>query len=109
MDVAGTSAGGHTRWVLRGTVLAAVLSVVPLAAGDQVRDLERIDKFVRAEMARQKVPGVAMAIVRKEGVVAAKGYGFANVEHNVPVGPDTIFQSGSVGKQFTATAVMLLV
>ena len=109
MDLAGTSTGGHARWALRGAVVAAVLSVVPLAAGDQVRDLEWIDTFVRAEMARQKVPGVAMAIVRKEGVVATKGYGLANVEHNVPVGPDTIFQSGSVGKQFTSTAVMLLV
>ena len=39
----------------------------------------------------------------------AKGYGLANVEHQVPVKPETVFQSGSVGKQFTATAVMLLV
>ena len=35
----------------------------------------------------------------------AKGYGFANLEHQVPVVPETIFQSGSVGKQFTATLV----
>src|SRR4029079_7483166 len=37
------------------------------------------------------------------------GYGLANVEHQVPVKPETIFQSGSMGKQFTATAVMMLV
>lgn len=109
MDIAPRGTGGHAWFALRAAVVAAALSAVPLAAGDQVRDLERIDAFVRAEMARQKAPGIAMAIVRKEGVVAAKGYGFANVEHNVPVGPDTIFQSGSVGKQFTAAAVMLLV
>ena len=59
-------------------------------------------------MARQKVPGVAVAIVRKGQPVVAKGYGLANVEHNVPVTPDTIFQSGSVGKQFTAAAAMVL-
>jgi CubicO group peptidase (beta-lactamase class C family) len=68
----------------------------------------RVDTFVRAEMARQKVPGVAIAIVMK-GTVLAKGYGLANVEHQVPVSPETIFQSGSLGKQFTAAAVMLLV
>ena len=55
------------------------------------------------------MPGVAVAVVRRGEVLKAKGYGFANVEHEVPVTDQTIFQSGSVGKQFTATAVMLLV
>ena len=92
-----------------GGLLAAILCLAPIVAGAQARDLDRIDAFVRAEMARQKVPGVAIAIVNKGSVFAAKGYGLANVEHHVPVGPGTIFQSGSVGKQFTATAVMQLV
>ena len=38
-----------------------------------------------------------------------KSYGLANVEHGVPVKPETVFQSGSMGKRFTAAAVMLLV
>ncbi len=67
-----------------------------------------IDRVVRAEMERQKIPGVAVGIVDR-GVVTARGYGFANVEHGVPVTDQTIFQSGSLGKMFTATAVMLLV
>ncbi len=71
--------------------------------------LARVDELVRAEMARQKVPGVAVAIVQRGTVVKAEGYGFANVEHRVPVTPETIFQSGSLGKQFTAAAVMTLV
>ena len=41
-------------------------------------------------------------------MIKAKGYGFANVEHQVPVKPETVFQSGSTGKQFTATAVLML-
>jgi CubicO group peptidase (beta-lactamase class C family) len=69
----------------------------------------RIDRFVRAEMDRQRVPGVAVAIVKNGAVTKAQGYGYANVEHMVPVGPETIFQSGSLGKQFTAAAVMLQV
>ena len=99
----------HTRWLLCLSVIAAVLSAVPRGAGNDAPGLDRVDAFVRAEMARQKVPGVAVAIVKKGAVLAAKGYGLANVEHNVAVSPDTIFQSGSVGKQFTAAAVMLLV
>lgn len=86
----------------------SVLLAVPAARAAR-DDLAKVDEFVRAEMARQKIPGVAVAIVRKGAVVKAQGYGLANVEHDVPVTPETIFQSGSVGKQFTAAATMLLV
>ena len=65
-------------------------------------DLGPVDAFVRAEMEKQKVPGVAVAIARGGEVLKAQGYGVANVEHQVPVKPETIFQSGSVGKQFTS-------
>ena len=73
-------------------------------------DLEaRVDRFVRTEMAAEKVPGVAIGIFRKGEVLLAKGYGEANVEHHVPVTAATMFQTASVGKQFTAVAVMLQV
>lgn len=68
-----------------------------------------IDKFVETEMQRQNVPGVSLTVVKYGRPTIVKGYGFANLEHKVPVKPETIFQSGSVGKQFTAAAVMLLV
>jgi CubicO group peptidase (beta-lactamase class C family) len=67
-----------------------------------------IDRFVSAEMSRQKIPGMAVAVVKNGEVVVAKGYGFASLEHQVPVTTHSIFQSGSVGKQFTAAAIMLL-
>jgi CubicO group peptidase (beta-lactamase class C family) len=70
---------------------------------------DRIDDSVRAEMERQSVPGVAVAVAKNGEVIKAAGYGLANVEHRVPVAPETIFQSGSLGKQFTAAAVMLLI
>jgi CubicO group peptidase (beta-lactamase class C family) len=109
MDIVRNIISENMRRSLRAGLLATLLCVVPLVASAQATGLSSIDTFVRAEMARQKVPGVAVAIVRRGSILAAKGYGFANVEHHVPVGPDTIFQSGSMGKQFTATAVMLLV
>ncbi|MFP2911922.1 serine hydrolase domain-containing protein [Pyxidicoccus sp. 3LFB2] len=71
--------------------------------------IKRIDAFVQAELERQKVPGIGIGIVKNGKVLLAKGYGFANVEHQVPVRPETLFQAGSVGKQFTAMAVMLQV
>lgn len=71
-------------------------------------DIAAVDNFVEAEMQRQKVPGVAVGIVSHGQVLLARGYGLANVELHVPVTSETMFQSGSVGKQFTAAAVMSL-
>lgn len=81
----------------------------PIDAAVVASRLGAVDDFVSAEMKRQKAPGVAIAIVSGGQVVAAKGYGLANVELQTPVTAASIFQSGSVGKQFTAAAVMLLV
>jgi CubicO group peptidase (beta-lactamase class C family) len=71
--------------------------------------IQAIDAFVTREMARQKVPGLAIGIYSRGQVLLTKGYGLANVELNVPVKPETIFQSGSVGKQFVSAAIMMLV
>lgn len=68
----------------------------------------RIDRFVKQEMLAHQIPGVSLAVLRKGKVILLKSYGFANVEHQVPVKPATIFQSGSIGKQFTAAAVLML-
>ncbi|MDF2770522.1 MAG: Beta-lactamase [Geminicoccaceae bacterium] len=70
---------------------------------------QRVDAFVRGEMARQKVPGIGLAVIRRGEVLKLTGYGEANVEHKVPVTPETIFQSGSLGKMFTSALIMLLV
>jgi CubicO group peptidase (beta-lactamase class C family) len=69
----------------------------------------KIDAYVQAEMRRQQIPGVSLAVIRDGRIAMLKSYGLANVEHRVPVKPETVFQSGSIGKQFTAAAVMLLV
>ena len=87
-------------------LLLLLLSVACLAQ-DGVST--KIDEYIRAEMQTQKIPGVALAVVKEGKISIARGYGLANVEHQVPVKPETIFQSGSTGKQFTATAVMMLV
>jgi CubicO group peptidase (beta-lactamase class C family) len=67
-----------------------------------------VGDFVKAYMRDHQIPGCAI-MVRDNGNVITKAYGKANLEHDVDVTPQTLFQSGSVGKQFTAMAVMLLV
>jgi CubicO group peptidase (beta-lactamase class C family) len=68
-----------------------------------------VTDYVKAEMQREHIPGLSLLIVKDGKIIRAEGFGLANVELQVPVKPETVFQSGSVGKQFTATAVMMLV
>ena len=68
-----------------------------------------VDAYIRSEMAKQHVPGLALMVSRGGQVIRAQAYGLANVELQVPVKRETVFESGSVGKQFTATAIMMLV
>jgi CubicO group peptidase (beta-lactamase class C family) len=97
---------GIVRAVAATLVLGFSLSIRPAPAAQPADDVSRT---VRAEMYKQKIPGLALLVARKGVPILAEGYGFSNVELNVQVKPETIFQSGSVGKQFTAAAVMMLV
>lgn len=70
---------------------------------------DKIDDYIKAQMETQKIPGLSIAVARNGEIIKAKGYGFANLELNVPAKPETLYQSGSLGKQFAAAAVMMLV
>lgn len=55
-----------------------------------------------------KTPGLAVAVVKDGKIVYKKGYGVANLEYNIPIGPSTIFHIASVSKQFTVFSILLL-
>jgi CubicO group peptidase (beta-lactamase class C family) len=96
------------RWAVLISIL--VWSLGFASATDQPDAVpDPIDDYVSVEMAKQHIPGLALLVSRGGQIVRAQGYGLSNVELQAPVKPETIFQSGSVGKQFTATAVMILV
>ena len=90
-------------------IAAPVVARAQTSASDDAEISERVDAFIAAEMRAEKIPGLALAIVRDGKTIKSFGYGLANIELDVPVKSETIFQTGSVGKQFTATAVMMLV
>ena len=70
---------------------------------------DQVEKLIAEHIKANRIPGLSVAIVRNGKVEFAKGYGMANLEHEVRATPETVFQIGSVTKQFTATAVMMLV
>lgn len=70
---------------------------------------ESLDRFIEEQMAKRQIPGLALAIARKGAVIAARGYGVADVQNGSPVTPETRFELASVTKPFTAAGIMLLV
>ena len=70
---------------------------------------DEVDKFVRATLQERNIPGAAIAVVKGGKVVKKQGYGVASVEFNAPATAETVFEIGSVTKQMTAAAIMLLV
>src|SRR5688500_7250573 len=95
--------------------LAAAIPLValpPLAAARQPNtpspDLAAIDHYVESEMQATGIPGLALGIVRGDQIVHLRGFGDAD-ESGRPVTPETPFIMASVGKSFTALAVMQLV
>lgn len=67
----------------------------------------RIDA-VFADYDRDDSPGCALAIIRDGAIVYERGYGMADLEHNVPITPETVFYIGSESKQFAAMCMLLL-
>jgi len=89
------------RWLIAACFVGICL--VPSVRAD------RIDKYLREEMRLRHIPGVSLAVVKNGKVVKLAGYGVANIEDNTPATPNSIYELGSVTKQFTAAALMLLV
>ncbi|MHB1205357.1 MAG: serine hydrolase domain-containing protein [Rhodospirillaceae bacterium] len=68
----------------------------------------RVDAAVGKLMAEGRTAGAEVGVMRDGQLILAKGYGLANIELNVPVKADTVFRVGSITKQFTAAALLLL-
>lgn len=79
-----------------------VLSV----SAQQPEQLKKIDQLFSAW--NNATPGVAVAVQQGDRIIYNKAFGLADLEHHVPNTTETIFESGSVAKQFTAMSILLL-
>jgi len=84
-------------------LLTTLLVLGAAQAQDSIAQIDRIFSF-----ATTSSPGCAVAVDRNGRTLVSKAYGMANLEYDVPITPNTIFEAGSVSKQFTAAAVLLL-
>lgn len=86
--------------LLAGKGWSQKMAAVPDAA-------EQVGKIF-SQFNRPDSPGCAVGVAIDGRTVLAAGYGMADLEHNVRITPETIFEAGSITKQFTATSVLLL-
>ncbi|MES2653226.1 MAG: serine hydrolase domain-containing protein [Bacteroidota bacterium] len=70
--------------------------------------VDSTDLIVKKIMSEQKIVGLSLAVIKNGNPIVNKGYGLANVEHNVPVTSQTVIRLGSLSKQFFTTAILKL-
>src|SRR5579884_3577971 len=79
---------------------------VLLACACGAQDLARMDQIVQSYVSSHEFMGAVL--VARDKIILSKGYGFANLEWNIPDSPQAKFRLGSLTKQFTAAAILLL-
>ena len=88
------------------SLIVILISFASFSVNANMSDLsEKIDLLFDD---RSQKPGCAVGLVENGEYIHSKGYGLANLEHEIPIGMDTIFRIGSVSKQFTTMAIAIL-
>jgi CubicO group peptidase (beta-lactamase class C family) len=91
-------------WTL--VALVAFGGSVPQSDG-RVTPTDKVDA-VFARMSSTTSPGCAVAVMREGKIIFSRGYGMANLDHDVAITSSTVFHIASVSKEFTAAAIVLL-
>ena len=88
------------------SLLVILISFVSFSVNANMSDLSKKIDLLFDD--RSQKPGCAVGLVENGEYIHSKGYGLANLEHEIPIGMDTIFRIGSVSKQFTTMAIAIL-
>jgi len=100
------SLGSTTAWTQSRSVAAPAVAVASRHYGDVVREARAL---VQADLAARGYPGIAIAVSVDHEMVWSEGFGYADLEHRVPMWPSVKFRVGSISKSMTAAAVATLV
>lgn len=85
----------------------APIALISLGAAASAR-ADEIDDYVAAQMSRQHIPGLSLAVVQDGKPVKVAGYGQATREPVARATPETVYQIGSISKQFIAAGILRL-
>jgi CubicO group peptidase (beta-lactamase class C family) len=92
-------------------LIFAILHLCPVLRAQIKAEVkaDSIDVFLKAQMQKRHIPGMQLAIIRDGKVIKSANYGLANVEHDVPVTDQTVFNINSITKAFIGVAAVQLV
>ena len=88
------------------SLIIILISFVSFSVNANMSDLSKKIDLLFDD--RSQKPGCAVGLIENGEYIHSKGYGLANLEHEIPIGMDTIFRIGSVSKQFTTMAIAIL-
>src|SRR5689334_17839576 len=81
--------------------------LLPTVVATGVR-ADAVDDYIKTQMGEHRIAGICFLVAQTNQVIKRTAYGLANVELNVPATPKTVFEIGSMTKQFTAACILLL-
>lgn len=90
------------------SLLSFLAATVTLPAQQLSQSAKRTIDSLFAEYTEPGSPGCALAVYRDGAILYSNGYGLADIEHDIPMSPETVFDIGSTSKQFTAACLLLL-
>lgn len=93
-------------------LLGACATPPPVAESTARGDYRHTERYlswlIDQEMSDNEITGVSIALIDDQKVIWQKGFGYADLENNVPATPETVYRAGSIAKVFTAAAAMQL-
>src|SRR5216110_1001098 len=94
----------YCAWPPYGECMLLHVCVILRVVAQAGAQADSLHNYIAAEMAKQHIPSLALAVVQNGNVVKMKAYGLANLEMNVPADPDSVYQLQSITKSFVACA-----
>lgn len=88
--------------------LLVILNYATILLSQELKSMKLLDEYINIKMARDKVPGLSVCLVKDGAIIWAKGYGWANTEKRIPMTKSSVLGVASISKLITATAIMQL-
>src|SRR5271165_723050 len=106
----GSSCGWLALFVLVSSLMVATQTLAQEnPSASDARLIEALKSYIPHVMREQHTPGLNIALARRGKVIWEEGFGYSDLEKKTPMTEQTVMHSGSMGKTYTATAVMQLV
>jgi CubicO group peptidase (beta-lactamase class C family) len=92
---------------MKNHFLLLLIFSISVCSFGQIKESQSIDSLF-TEWNKPDVPGCAIGIIQDSKLIYSKGYGIADLEHDIKITPTSVFYIGSVSKQFVAFSILLL-